>query len=193
MASPRAQPAGQLAGVVRDATGAVLPGVQVTVTGPAVVGAGFAWSQDSLHERAGQIHARQPARRVVTAFPTTLSGFEARTADVNVGADAVTLDLMLAVSSVSETVTVTATRTGVADIQTTPIAITALSGRTLDQLDVQRVGGLTGVVPSVTMSQQPGSAQVTIRGIGTNSTVVARTPAPRFTSTASISAARHRR
>ena len=61
----------------------------------------------------------------------------------------------------------TATKTGAADIQSTPIAVTVLPGRTLEQLGIQTVEGLAGVVPAVTISQHTGAAQVTIRGIGT--------------------------
>ena len=67
-----AQPAGQLAGVVRDATGAVLPGVEVTVTGTWRRGGRPArritQSPHSLHERAGQIRSRQLARRSLQRF-----------------------------------------------------------------------------------------------------------------------------
>ena len=51
---------------------------------------------------------------------------------------------------------------------------------------MQTVEGLAGVVPTVTISQHTGLAQVTIRGIGTNSTSSA-IQVPRFISTASIS------
>ncbi len=71
------------------------------------------------------------------------------------GASGATLDVVLAMSSFSERVTVTATKTGAADIQSTPIAITALPARTLEQLGVETVEGLAGFVPSVTVSQSP--------------------------------------
>ena len=70
----------------------------------------------------------------------------------------------------------TATKTGAADVQTTPIAVTVLPASTLEQLGVRTVEGLTGIVPSVTIAQFTGAAQVTIRGIGTNSTVVGADP-----------------
>ena len=49
--------------------------------------------------------------------------------------------------------TVTATKTGAADIQSTPIAMTVLPARTLEQLGVETVEGLAGLVPTVTISQ----------------------------------------
>jgi iron complex outermembrane recepter protein len=71
---------------------------------------------------------------------------------------------------------VTTTKTGAADVQSTPVAITVLPAGTLDQMGVRSVRDLAGVVPTVTISQQNGLAQVTIRGIGTNSTVVGADP-----------------
>ena len=106
----------------------------------------------------------------------SLSGFETRTAEVEIEAGPATRDLTLDVSSFSDRVTVTATKTGAADVQTTPIAVTALPGRTLEQLGIQTVEGLAGFVPTLIVSQHTGAAQVTIRGIGTNSTVVGADP-----------------
>jgi iron complex outermembrane receptor protein len=112
-------------------------------------------------------------RYVVTA---AFSGFEPWSTEVQVRASGATLDIVLALSSFSERITVTATKTGAADIQSTPIAVTVLPARTLEQLGIQTVEGLAGVVPGVTISQHTGAAQVTIRGIGTNSTVVGADP-----------------
>ena len=115
-----AQPAVRLAGVVRDATGSVLPGVTVTVAGPAlgaprtvVTDAHGQYVLDSLPE----------GRYLVTA---TFSGFEPRTTEVPVGTGGATFDIKLDVSSFAERTSVTATKTGAADIQSTPIAITVL-------------------------------------------------------------------
>lgn len=165
-----AQTAGQLAGVVRDTTGSVLPGVTVTVTGAALVAPRTVLTNE--HGRY-QLDSLPAGRYLVTA---ALSGFEPQTTEVAVDAGPTTLDLVLAVSSFSERVTVTATKTGAADIQSTPIAVTVLPARTLEQLGIQTVEGLAGIVPTVTISQHTGTAQVTIRGIGTNSTVVGADP-----------------
>ena len=62
----------------------------------------------------------------------------------------------------------TATKTGTTDIQATPIAVTALPERTLEQLGVYTVEGLAGFVPSLTVSHFAALAQVSIRGMGTN-------------------------
>jgi iron complex outermembrane recepter protein len=112
-------------------------------------------------------------RYLVTA---AFNGFEPTSKAIGVGATAATLDLELAVSSVAERVTVTATKTGAADVQSTPVAITVLPATALEQMGVHTVEGLAGVVPTVTMSQDAGAAQVTIRGIGTNSTVAGADP-----------------
>jgi iron complex outermembrane receptor protein len=167
-----AQPVPPLSGVVRDTTGGVLSGVTVTVTGASLVGPRTALTDD--HGRYA-LDGLPGGRYRVTAG---LSGFASRTAEVDIdaGGDPAGLDLVLAVSSFSDRVTVTATRTGTADIQSTPMAITAIPAVVLEQLGTQTVEGLAGIVPSVTMSQHTGGAQVTIRGIGTNSTVVGADP-----------------
>jgi iron complex outermembrane receptor protein len=165
-----AQSVGQLAGVVRDATGSVLPGVTVTVAGPALTAPRTVVTDD----RGRYVLDSLPAGHyLVTA---ALTGFEPRTTEVDVEGASATLDLVLAVSSFSERMTVTATKTGAADIQATPIAVTVLPASTLEQLGLQTVEGLAGVVPGVTISQHTGAAQVTIRGIGTNSTVAGADP-----------------
>ncbi len=167
--SASAQPTQQLSGVVRDATGSVLPGVTVTVTGDALVA-----PRVVMTDQHGRYELELPAGRyMITA---SRSAFETRIAEIDVDTGPATLDLVLAVSSLSERITVTATKTGAADIQTTPVAVTVLPASTLEQLGVWTVEGLTGIVPSVTIAQFVGAAQVTIRGIGTNSTVVGADP-----------------
>jgi iron complex outermembrane receptor protein len=165
-----AQPAGGLVGVVRDATGVVLSGVEVTVMGPAL-----AAPRTAVTDAQGRyefVNLPQGRYVVTVAFST----FAPRTAEVNIEPGAATLDFALGFLSLGESVTVTATKTDAADIQSTPIAITALPARTLEQMQVNTVEGLAGVVPTVTISQHTGLAQVTIRGIGTNNTVVGADP-----------------
>ena len=166
-----AQQEGRLAGVVRDATGSVLPGVTLTVAGPAL-GA----PRTVVTDERGQyvLDSLPEGRYLVTA---AFGGFEPRTTEVQVSAAGATLDVMLAVSSFAERTSVTATKTGAADIQSTPIAITVLPARTIEQLGVERVEGLAGIVPTVTVSQSPvGTPLVTIRGIGSNSAVAGADP-----------------
>ena len=172
--------ADSLTGVVRDTTGSVLPGVTVTVTGAALIA-----PRTVVTDEHGEyvVDALPAGRYLVTA---AFSGFEPSSTEIEVGATTATLDVVLAVSSLAERVTVTATKTGAADVQSTPVAITVLPATALEQMGVHTVEGLAGVVPTVTISQHTGLAQVTIRGIGTNSTCRA-IQVPLFISTASIS------
>ena len=116
--------------------------------------------------------ALPPGRYVVEA---TLTGFEPWRGDVQADAD-VTLDVTLAVAPLVERLTVTATKTGAAEIQSTPIAITALSARTLEQLGARSIEGLAGFVPALTIAQHTGLAQVTIRGVGSNAVFAGSDP-----------------
>jgi iron complex outermembrane receptor protein len=164
------QPTGQLSGVVRDTMGGVLPGVEVSVTS-----VGGVTPRTSLTDGQGryEVDALLPGRHTVEA---SLGGFQPKASDVDIDGGRATLDLVLSVSTVLEKVTVTATKTGTADIQTTPIAVTALPERTLEQLGVNTVEGLAGFVPSLTVSHFAGLAQVSIRGIGTNGLIPGADP-----------------
>ena len=156
------QPTGQLTGVVRDTRGGVLPGVEVSVTSAA-----GATPRTSLTDGQGgyEVDALPPGRYTVEA---SLGGFQPKASEVDIDSGRATLDLVLSDLTILEKVTVTATKTGTADIQTTPVAVTALPERTLQQLGVHTVEGLAGFVPSLTVSHFAGLAQVSIRGIGTN-------------------------
>ena len=142
-----AQPAPRLSGVVRDATASVLPGVTVTVTGAATVSPRTVTTDVQGRYEVDELPA---GRYLVTA---TLVGFDPQTISVDVAGDPAVVDLVLSLSTLSERVTVTATRTGAADIQTTPLAVTTLAAGTLDQMGIRTVEGLAGVVPSVTIAQ----------------------------------------
>ena len=166
-----AQAVGQLTGVVRDTTGAVLPGVAVTVTGTAL-----AAPRTVVTNELGRYELdKLPVGRYVVE--ATLSGFEPHAVEIAIDGGTATRDVVLVVSSFSESVTVTATKTGAADIQSTPVAITALSANTIEQLGIQAVEGLVGFVPTLTVTQSPGGrALITIRGVGTNSGAPAPNP-----------------
>ena len=161
-----AQGAGKLLGVVRDTTGAVLSGVTVSVTGPVLA----APRTVVTNEHGGYEVDSLPSGRYV--LEATLSGFRPEVAEIAVD-DVATHHFVLSVNAFSERMTVTATKTGATDIQSTPISITALPARTIEQLGIEAVGGLAGFVPSLTVSQTPGGGRVlvTIRGVGTNSGV----------------------
>jgi iron complex outermembrane receptor protein len=163
-----AQPA--LSGVVRDTTGSMLPAVTLTVTGAALAAPLTVVTDEQGRYEVDAL----PAGRYRVA--AALEGFAPWSTDLEVGAVPTTLDVVLALSPFSERVTVTATKTGAADVQSTPVALTVLPVRTLEQMGIETGEGLAGVVPSVTMAQHTGGAQVTIRGIGTNSTVAGADP-----------------
>jgi iron complex outermembrane recepter protein len=166
-----AQTAGQLAGVVRDTSGAVLPGVVLTVTGASSVDVRTAIADDHGRYKMDNL----PAGRFLVV--AALSGFETRATEVDIDASLVTLDLVLAVSSFSERVTVTATRTGTTDVQATPAAITALNAKTIEQSGIHTVDGLAGVTPAVTIIPSGGgNALVSIRGVGSNAFVAGADP-----------------
>ena len=136
----------------------------MTVTGAALIA-----PRTVVTDEHGEyvVDALPAGRYLVTA---AFSGFEPSSTQIEVGATTATLNVVLAVSSLAERVTVTATKTGAADVQSTPVAITVLPATALERMGVHTVEGLAGVVPTVTISQHTGLAQVTIRGIGTNST-----------------------
>lgn len=166
-----AQTGGRLAGVIRDATGSVLSGVTVTVAGTALTA-----PRTVVTDQQGRyvVDSLPEGRYMVTA---TFNGFEPWSTEVHVGASGATLDVVLTVSAFSERMSVTATKTGAVDIQSTPIAMTVLPERTIEQLGVERIEHLAGFVPTVTVSQGPtGTPLVTIRGIGSNSAVAGPDP-----------------
>jgi outer membrane receptor protein involved in Fe transport len=150
-------------------TGSVVAGVTMTFTGTTLGTRSVVTGEQGEYV----LDALPVGRYVLTAV---LPGFETWSEDIGIRAGTTRLDIVLVVSQFAERVTVTATKTGAADIQSTPLAITVLTNRTLEQMGVRTVEGLSGRVPTVTMSQHPGSAQVTIRGIGTNNPVVGADP-----------------
>ena len=96
-----------------------------------------------------------------------LGGFERQGRAVRVRAgERVTVSFTLRVALV-ETTIVTAAKAGGRDVQEIPIAITAVSQADLGRLGTQTIEGAPALAPSVTLSQNTGWGQLTIRGIGT--------------------------
>ena len=165
-----AQTTGELVGIVRDATAAAVPGVTVTITGKTPA-APMAIETDDQGRFAVRL---APGLYHVTVVA---AGFDTWSNEVELKASGATLDVSLRMGSLSDQVTVTATRTGTADIQTTGVAITALDTKTLDQGAVERIGHLAGLVPTLSVSQTPGDTPLlTLRGIGSNSIVPGADP-----------------
>ena len=158
-ASSAAQSVGLVAGSVLDQTGAPLPGVHLTIRGvadrTADTGAGGDFAFPGLPEGDYEISAG-------------LSGFhqERRAVRVQAG-ERVTVSFILRLAIVEETI-VTAAKSGERDVQTIPMAITVVSNSELARLGTRTVGQTAALAPSVTLSQNTGFSQLTIRGIGAN-------------------------
>jgi len=148
-----------LSGHVYDQTGAVLAGVTVTARGNATretsTNADGAFTLGDLPAGEYQITA-------------ALSGFDAvrRTVVLQPGAPAL-LSFTLSVA-LTERVLVSAARTGDADIQSIPMAISAVSNAELAGSATRTIEEVAAKLPSVTFTQNTTFGQLSIRGIGTN-------------------------
>jgi Carboxypeptidase regulatory-like domain/TonB-dependent Receptor Plug Domain len=158
-AAVHAAPAGHIMGIVNDATGAPLPGVTITVSGTADRVATtnqdgrFTFQQlpDGEYELKAALDRFVPAVRAVRLV------------------DSKTEPLVLTLSvGAFEQVLVTAEKTGERDLQSAPMALSALSATDLQLPQVHTVADLAGRVPAVTFSQNSDFSQLTIRGLGTN-------------------------
>jgi len=155
----RAQQSGRVSGSIRDQTGAALAGVTITVRGPE--------AREAPTDEAGvfELDRLPPGEYELSA---ALTGFETarRSIRLEPGA-ALSLSLTLVVAILEETV-VTAGRTGEADIQSLPMAISAVSGDELTRLATRTIEQAVALLPSVTFTQNSTFGQLSIRGIGTN-------------------------
>jgi iron complex outermembrane receptor protein len=159
-----AQPMTQILGSIVDQTGAPLPLVRVTIRGVAVRSADTSATGDfafpDLAEGDYEISAE-------------LSGFEPQGRAVRVRAgERVVVSFILRVALVEQTI-VTAAKAGGRDVQEIPLAISAVSAADLGRLGAQTIEGAPSLAPSVTMSQNTGWGQLTIRGIGTSNVLLA--------------------
>ena len=155
----RAQQWGHVSGAVRDQTGAALAGVTVTVRGPE--------TREMPTDQAGvfTIDRLPPGEYELSA---ALTGFVTTRRAIRIQPDAgLSLSLTLVVAILEETV-VTAGRIGEADIQTLPMAISAVSDSELRRLDTRTLEQAVSLLPSVTFTQNSTFGQLSIRGIGTN-------------------------
>ena len=150
---------GHLTGTVKNALNAPLPEVTITVRGPA--------SQVARTDADGRFD--------VPGLPegdyelvATLAGFAParRTVRLTPGKSTI-VSLTLTVAAQEQTV-VTAAKTGERDVQTTPMAVSVLTGADLQRAESHNVADIAGDAPSVTFSQNSDFAQLTIRGIGSN-------------------------
>jgi iron complex outermembrane receptor protein len=151
--------AGQVSGLVNDATGAPLPGVTVTLSGASDrvtttnQDGRFVLEQlpDGEYELTAGLDHFVPMVRTIRL--------------VNGTTEPVVLTLSV---GVFEQVLVTTAKTGERDVQSAPLALSALPGSELQLPQVHTVADLAGRVPAVTFSQNSDFSQLTIRGIGTN-------------------------
>src|SRR4051794_26396635 len=151
--------AGQLAGSIYDQTGGALVGVSVTVRG--------AVSGEGRSDAEGRFELRDlpPGDYDLS---TALDGFASAHRAIRIPAgETVFVSLAMVVAPFGETV-VTSARVGGRDIQSTPLAISAVSSAELTRLAVRAVDQAAALFPSVTFTQNSTFGQLSIRGIGTN-------------------------
>ena len=155
---------GEIAGVVVDTTGGVLPGATVTLTGAA----GAATTQADAEGRF--TFGRLPAG--VYAVTVFLSGFgEARVDDITVGADPVALSpITLRLGAFEEAAVVTATRIE-EPLQEVPMSISAVTGADIERRAIENLTELARWTPGLTVVDQGarGSNVVIVRGLNTDS------------------------
>ena len=97
---------------------------------------------------------------------------------------------LILVPEILEQVTVTADKTGQRDLQKVPMAVSVLSEAQLTQREVHTVADLAGLAPGLTVSQNTGFSQLTIRGIGSTAAFAGSDPSSAMcTLTASTSRA----
>ena len=165
--STYAQSRGVLTGSVVDSTGLALVGAMVSARGVeqrvTLTDSDGRFAMNDLLEGEYQIIA-------------TFEGFaEARrTVRVTAGEPAV-VSMTLTVLVLERTV-VTAARTGEADVQSIPAAVTVLSGADLQRIEAHTLAQAVILAPSVTFSQNTEFAQLRIRGIGTNAVYAGSDP-----------------
>ena len=166
-AAPAAARASQLAGSVLDAAGAPLAGVTITVRG--TIDRTVQTDSDGRFEFA---EIPEGEYDLVAVLP----GFAPGRRQVRLQrGETVRVALTLSVASAEYTL-VTAARSGAADVQTVPMAISVRSGAELERAEAHTLAQIAGTVPSVTFSQNTGFAQLTIRGIGTNTVFAGSDP-----------------
>ena len=155
-AQPNARQTGQLSGVVYDQTGGALASVTVTLKGPD--------NRTTTTDQAGRFEFRDLSLGSY-ALRAELRDFEPVRRDVRIQAgDAVTLSLTLVVAILEQTV-VTAAKSGAGDVQSTPMAVSALSDADLTRLSTPTIDQAAAMMPSVTFTQNGTFGQLSIRGM----------------------------
>jgi iron complex outermembrane receptor protein len=158
-ARPNAQRPGQLSGAVYDQTGGALAGVTVAIRG--------AGNRETRTDAAGRFEFRDLPQGEY-ALRAELKGFETIQREVRIHAgDAAALSLTMVVAILEQTV-VTAAKAGVDNVQSMPLAVTAVSDADLTRFSTPTIDQAVAIMPSVTFTQNSSFGQLSIRGIGTN-------------------------
>jgi len=162
-----AQGTGQLSVSVYDQTGAALTGVRVAAQG--------ATEQEGHTSTRGEV-AFQSLPDGDYEIVVELNGFERAERSARVRSDErVTVSFTLRVAIVEEA-TVTAAKVGKRDVQTVPIAVSAVTNNELERLGITTVDHAAALAPSVTFTQNSNFGQLSIRGIGTNAVYAGADP-----------------
>ena len=162
-----AQPAGTLAGSLFDQTGGALVNVALDVRGPVV--------RDRQSDATGRFEFRDlpPGDYEFTA---ALAGFESIRRAIRIeSGTSISLSMTMIVASLEQTV-VTAAKTGTTDVQSSPLAISAISSTALSRFATRTIDEAAAQAPSVTFTQSTTFGQLSIRGIGTNAVFAGADP-----------------
>jgi iron complex outermembrane receptor protein len=154
-----AQQPSQLSGTVYDQTGGALAGVTVVIRASV--------DREAQTDGAGRFEFRglSPGDYALRA---ELNGFEPLQREVRIQAgETATVSLIMVVAILEQTV-VTAAKVGVNDVQSIPLAVTAVSSADLTRLSTPTIDQAVAIMPSVTFTQNSSFGQLSVRGIGTN-------------------------
>ena len=164
MATVAAAQTGAIAGIVVDATGGVLPGATVMLTGAA---GGPTTTQTDAEGRFA-FGGLSPGVYAVTVF---LSGFGETTVDgVAVGGEPITIPpIALRLGAFEEAAVVTATRVE-EPLQQVPMSISAVTGADIERRAIDNLTELARWTPGLTVVDQGarGSNAVIVRGLHTD-------------------------
>ncbi len=161
------QSAGTLAGSLFDQTGGALVNVTLDLRGAVV--------RERRSDSAGRFEFRDlpPGDYELTA---TLAGFESIHRAIRVGSGkTISVSLTMVLASVEQTV-VTAAKTGTTNVQSSPLAISAISSIALSRFAIRTIDEAAAQTPLVTFTQNTTFGQLSIRGIGTNAVFAGADP-----------------
>ena len=148
-AAQTGQTFGELVGKVTDDQGGVLPGVTVTLSGPAVMG-----THDGDHQRTGSIDSRASIPAPTTRHSSSAASRRSSATGIVVPVrQTVTVDAAMKLASLQETVTVSGSSPTV-DVENTKVGA-RLSQEILTAVPTSRtIFGSTTVLPGMTMGRQ---------------------------------------